>query len=153
MAISKRKRLQLLKDISASFLQLSKTISSLSDGELMRPGSVGKWSGKDVMTHIADWEGVYTGILKDRDASQPVNWPTEDDTDEALDAWNESQVIAKADWSLDEVREYFEQTHADLMELLERLPIIDPDEAVEFTKYHYSMHYDDFMACRVKPAR
>lgn len=153
MAISRRKRLQLLKDVSAAYLQLRKTISSLSGAELMRPGSAGKWSGKDVMAHIADWEGVYAGILQDRDASRPENWPTEDDTDEALDVWNEAQVIAKADWSLDEVREYFEQTHADLMELLERLPIIDPDEAIEFTKYHYSMHYDDFMACRAKPAQ
>jgi hypothetical protein len=153
MAISKKKRLQLLKDVSAAYLQLRKTISSLSDAELMKPDTAGKWSGKDVIAHIADWEGVYMGILRDRDAGRPENWPTEDDTEEALDTWNEAQVIAKADWSLDKVREYLEQTHADLMELLERARDIDPDEAIEYTKYHYSMHYDDLMACRAKPAQ
>ncbi len=150
MAISKRKRLELLKDISAGYLQLRKTISSLSDAELTRPNVAGKWSGKDLIAHIADREAVYTQMLRDRDAGRPESRPTEDDTDAARDAWSEAQVIAKADWSLDEVREYLEQTHVDLMELLERLPDIDPDEALEFTRDHYGMHYDDFLATRTK---
>lgn len=151
MAISRRKRLELLKDISAAFLQLRKTISSLSDRELMRPNIACAWSGKDLMAHIATWEAVYAAVLQDRLAGRPEQWPTEDDSGEALDVWNESQAVARAEWSLDEVREYFEQTHADLMELLERQPDIDPSEAFEYTRDHYSAHYDDFMACRAKP--
>lgn len=145
MAISKRKRLELLKDVSAAFLQLRKTISSLSDADLMRPNTVGSWSGKDLIGHIAAWEGVYAGVLRDPASNRP--------TDHEIDAWNESQATLRADWSLDEVQEFFEQTHADLMELLERAPDIDPAEAFGYTRDHYNKHYDDFMACRQKRAR
>lgn len=152
MAISKKKRLDMLKDISAAHLQLRKTISSLSDEDLTRPNTAGIWSGKDVISHLADWEGVYARVLKDRDAGRPERWPRDEMTDYALDRWNEAQVVARADWSLGEVREYFEQTHDDLMDLLERLPEIDPDEAREYTKDHYAQHYDDLANSRSKHA-
>ena len=152
MAISKKKRLDMLKDISASHLQLRKTISSLSDDDLTRPNTTGIWSGKDVISHLADWEGVYMQVLKDRDAGRPENWPRQEMADYTLDKWNEARVIARADWSLGEVQEYFEQTHDDLMALLERLPEIDPDEARHYTKDHYALHYDDLTACRARPA-
>lgn len=151
MPISKKKRLDMLKDISAAHLQLRKTISSLSDEDLMRPNTAGIWSGKDVISHLADWEGIYMQVLKDRDAGRPERWPRQDMTDYTLDRWNEAQVIAKADWSLGEVREYFEQTHDDLMALLERLPEVDPVEAREYTKDHYAKHYDDLANSRSKP--
>jgi uncharacterized damage-inducible protein DinB len=147
MAISRNQRLKMLKEISAAYLQLRKTISSLSDEELMRPATTGIWSGKDVISHIADWEAAYMQVIKDRNDGKPETWPT-DEEGVSLDAWNEAQVVARADWSLGEVKEYFEQTHDDLMELLEKLPEIDRQEAVHYTKEHYDLHYDDLMAAR-----
>lgn len=152
MAISKKQRLNMLKDISAAHLQLRKTISSLSDEQLTRPNTAGIWSGKDVIAHIADWERVYAQVLRDRAEGRPESWPTPQGDAEALNAWNQAQVVARADWSLDEVRNYLEETHDDLMELLERLPDIDPEEAYEYTRDHYALHYDDLAAGRTSPA-
>lgn len=150
MAISRRKRLELLKDVSAAFLQLRKAISSISDADLTRPNTVGVWSGKDMIAHIADWERAYTEVLRNRAANESEQWPAPDDSDAALDAWNQAQVTARADWELADVLEYFDQTHADLMEMLEQVPDLDPAESAEYTRWHYNAHYDDLMACRSK---
>ena len=148
MAISRNQRLKMLKEVSAAFLQLRKTISSLSEEQLTRPGTAGIWSGKDVISHIADWESVLAQVLRDRNEGKQERWPTGGSTGVSIDTWNEAQVVARADWSLGEVMEYFEQTHDDLMELLETLPEIDPDEVYEYTRDHYARHYDDLAAAR-----
>lgn len=147
MTISRNQRLKMLKDLAASYLQLRKTISSLSDADLSRPGTAGIWSGKDVISHLADWEGAYAEVLKARNEGKPARWPTQEEG-VTLDAWNEAQVVARADWSVGEVMEYLEQTHDDLMELLESLPEIDREEALHYTRDHYALHYDDIAACR-----
>ena len=148
MAISRNQRLKMLKDLAAAYLQLRKTISSLGDEALVRPNTAGIWSGKDVISHIADWEGVYAQVLRDRNEGKQESWPTGEATGVGLDAWNEAQVISRADWSLGEVMEYLEYTHDDLMELLESLPEIDSAEALHYTRDHYALHYDDLTASR-----
>lgn len=147
MTISRNRRLKMLKDVAASYLQLRKTISSLSDEDLSRPGTIGIWSGKDLISHIADWEGAYSEVLKARSEGKIARWPTEE-AGLTTDAWNEAQVVARADWSIGEVMEYLEQTHDDLMELLESHKEIDPQEALHYTRDHYAKHYDDLAACR-----
>lgn len=151
MAISRNQRLKMLKEVSAAYLQLRKTISSLSDAELMRPNSAGIWSGKDVISHLADWEAAFASVIRARNEGKPEIWPT-DDEGVSLDTWNEAQVVARADWSLGEVKEYLEQTHDDLMELLEKLPDLDREEALHYTRDHYALHYDDLAACRAQQA-
>lgn len=153
MAISTKQRLELLKDISSANLQLRKTLSSLSDEDLTRPETIGIWSGKDLIGHLADWERVYAQVLKDRESGRTESWPSRQMKDYKLDRWNEAQVVARADWSLGEIREYFDQTHDEVMDLLERLPDIDPSEAREYTREHYEAHYDDLAACRSRSRR
>jgi uncharacterized damage-inducible protein DinB len=151
VAISRNQRLKMLKEVSAAFLQLRKTISSINDEDLAKPNTAGIWSGKDVISHIADWEAAFMRVIIARNQGKPEVWPT-DDPGVNLDAWNEAQVIARADWSVDEVKEYLEQTHDDLMEQLEKLPDLDRAEALHYTKEHYDMHYDDLAASRSSTA-
>jgi len=151
VAISRNQRLKMLKEVSAAFLQLRKTISSISDEDLATPNTAGLWSGKDVISHIADWEAAYMRVIIARNEGKPEVWPT-DEEGVSLDAWNEAQVVARADWSVDEVKEYLEQTHDDLMEQLEKLPDLDRAEALHYTKEHYDMHYADLTAARSSSA-
>jgi hypothetical protein len=152
MAISKNQRLKMLKEVAAAHLQVRKTISSMSESDLVRPGTAGNWSGKDIISHLADWEGVYARVLEDRNAGKPESWPTGEGRGISLDEWNEAQVVARADWTLDEVKAYFEDTHDHLMDLLERLPEIDRQETLHYTSEHYNLHYDDLAASRSSPA-
>lgn len=151
MAVSRNQRLKMLKDISAAHLQLRKLISSLSDEELLRPETAGAWSAKNLIAHLADWEGLLLAVIQDREAGRPESWPIADGDMQGLDAWNNAQVIARADWSLEDVQEYFDQTHADLMEVLEKSQNVDPAEAIMYTKTHYSKHQPDLLASRTTP--
>ena len=138
----------MLNEVAAAYLQLRKTISSIGDDTLIKPHTAGIWSGKDVISHLADWEGIYAQVLRDRRDGKRESWPTSGPNGVSLDAWNEAQVIARADWSLGEVMEYLEAPHDDLMELLESLPELDPVEVLHYTRDHYAMHYDDLAAAR-----
>lgn len=148
MALTKNQHLELLKDVSSAHLQLLKTISSLSDAELTRPNTTGIWSAKDVISHIADWLGVFNGVLQNRKAGLPDGWPTGEATGVSLQEWNETQVIAHADWSIEEVKNYLEHNYDALMETLEQTRDIDPEEVLDFTRGHYSAHHDDLNRAR-----
>lgn len=148
MAITKNQRLELLKDVSAAHLQLLKTISSLRDAELTRPNTVGIWSGKDVISHLGDWIGVYNSVIQNRQAGRPDGWPTGEATGVSLQEWNEGQVIAHADWSVDEVKEYLQSNYDALMDTLEQTLDVDPVEVLDFTRDHYSAHLDDLTRSR-----
>lgn len=142
MAISKKQRLELLKDVSAAHLQLLKTISSISGEQLLKPGVAGIWSGKDVISHIGDWLGVYNGVLQNRIAGQPENWPVGEAAGVTLNEWNEAQVAARAGWTIDEAKEYLQDNYDALMETLERVPDVNPEEVLDFTRDHYSSHME-----------
>lgn len=147
MAITRKQHLEMLQEISAAHLHLLKSISTLSDAELTKPDTAGIWSAKDVIAHIGDWIGVYNGVLHNRAAGEPPNWPTTA-SGLTLDEWNQAQVVARADWSVDEVKEYLQDQYDDLMQTLERSLDVDPEEVLHFTRDHYNMHFEDLNRAR-----
>src|ERR687898_936869 len=43
---------------------------ALSDEQIDRPNTIGSWSGRDVMVHIANWEEAATQAIRDLDAGK-----------------------------------------------------------------------------------
>ena len=53
----------LLETMAASRAALLASFAGLADEELARKGSVGAWSIKDTLGHVAAWERIVTGFL------------------------------------------------------------------------------------------
>src|SRR3954449_10090641 len=86
LSISLDARLDILQRISRSWLALKTAIDGLSDDDLSRPNTVGSWSGRDLMVHVASWDEEMTHMLRGLDRGQPSQWPDD------VDAWNEAHV-------------------------------------------------------------
>jgi len=68
---------QLLVDIHTERSRLEKTLATLGAAEMVQPGAVGTWSVKDVLAHLAAWEGFFlawyqAGLQGSSPATLPV---------------------------------------------------------------------------------
>lgn len=142
MTITQQERLSILQEISAGWLDLNKAIRSLSDADLLRPNTVGQWSGKDLLGHITFWERHSLDTIKAVEAGRQP---------EAIDDFETANLIAAQEmshYSLDEIRTRFEETHNALMQALETTPMLTRDGAEGSTFGHYAEHLADLKAIK-----
>jgi len=52
-------KIQLLKDIITERRKLEKSLTALNGEEMIQAGIVGEWSVKDILVHLAAWEGLF----------------------------------------------------------------------------------------------
>ena len=142
MTITLQERLDILQEISGSWLDLLKAIRSLSDADLVRPNTIGQWSGKDVMGHITFWERHLLDGITTAEAGQ--------NPDEIDDFETANLIAAKemSSLSLDEIRARFNDTHDALMQALETTPLLTRDRVEGSTFGHYAEHAADFRAIK-----
>jgi len=115
---------------------------ALTAEQIDRPGTVGTWSGRDVMIHIANWEERCAEVIRDLDARRPVT-PT-CTTDAELDTWNEAHVAPYHAIPLEEAKAYFESMHQQLMELART----SPNAKADLVLGCYPGHLDDLIRLR-----
>ncbi len=143
MTIDVQERLAILREIAASWLELRKALIALSEHELVAFGTVGNWSFKDLMAHITARERLLMqrirALEEGRDTSEL------DELEQDIDAFNAEAVQRQAHKPIDEVREEFDRTHAQLMELLETTPVLTRDLVAGATYEHYREHLKDVM--------
>lgn len=133
-------RINMLKQIATAYRDLDQQIEETSSEALERPNTVGEWSGKDLIAHLADWEAVLRDQLAARDAGEPFEWPTANRSEDEVNA---EMLERSRSRSLDEVKTYFRDTHFSLMEVLEQSDSVDPAHALNVTKGHYEEHQED----------
>ncbi len=146
MPISFDERLDMLQKASKAWVELQRAIRPLSDTDLTRPNTIGTWTGKDLLTHLANWEELGIGVLEDMEDGGQPEWPHADE----LDAVNAEMLEPWRGRSLDEIRAYLEQTHFALMDLAERSQAITPHVLLSVTANHYAQHLDDLRRLRKK---
>ncbi len=112
---------------------------ALSDEQIERPNTVGVWSGRDVIVHIANWEEAATRAIRDLDAGMALDPVHSSGAD--LDAWNEEHVAPYRAISLIEAKGYFEQAHNALLEAIRSSPNVYP--RIVLSSYLY--HLDDLL--------
>ena len=143
MPISMNERLAMLQTASRAWLDLTRTLSKLTDAQLLRPDTIGTWSGKDVIAHLANWEQVATETIEEAESGNPDAWP--DDTWESvIDEMNEELLNPWRDRSMADVRQYLEDAHFTLMNLAETSQHVRPEVVVYVTENHYGQHAEDF---------
>lgn len=143
MTITQQERLDILQEVSRSWLDLLKAIRSLSDADLVKPNTIGQWSGKDVMGHITFWERHMLDGIKTAEAGQ--------EPDEIEDFETANLIAAKemSSLSLDEIRARFNDTHDALMQALETTPLLTTRDDIAGTTFdHYAEHAADIRAIR-----
>jgi hypothetical protein len=134
-------RLEMLQQASRSWLELKRTIDRIPDEAMNRPNTVGTWSGRELLVHLANWEEVAIGVIDELEAGGEESWPEADTHD-----LNASMLEPYRDISLEDAREYLEATHFALMDAAERARNITPSVILSVTADHYATHLDDLNA-------
>ncbi len=100
---------RLLELVRTGRLGLEATVAKLDEERLTRPGTVGEWSAKDTLAHIAAWERHLIALL--RASRGEAEWPEPIHGSEDVDRFN-ARVRAEArDLPLAEVRAEFAEAH------------------------------------------
>jgi hypothetical protein len=113
MTFATTTRTELAERAHAIWSAIRSAAYALTDEQIDRPNSVGNWTGRDVMVHVANWEEIAIATIRSLDAGE-VFGPVYS-TNAELDAWNESHVAPYRTVPLAEARNYFEQTHRELL--------------------------------------
>ena len=152
MPISMDERIAMLQTASKAWLNLTRTLNALTDARLLRPNTIGSWSGKDVIAHIANWEQVAAETIEEAEAGNPNAWH-EDAWNDVIDEMNEELLGPWRDSSLADVRQYLEDAHFTLMNLAESSRFSQPNVVVYVTDDHYSQHTADFNLLATLPRK
>jgi uncharacterized protein (TIGR03083 family) len=142
MTITQEERLDILQEVSHSWLDLLRALRTLSDADLTRSNTVGQWSIKDVMGHVTFWERHLLDGIKAVEAGQEPD---------LIDDFETANLIAAkemAPLSLDEIRARFDSTHDELMQVLETTPLLTRDRIEGATFGHYDEHAADIRAIK-----
>jgi hypothetical protein len=122
--LNEQERIALREEAEQLWGEIRDAAYALTPEQIDRQNTVGTWSGRDVMIHIANWEEEATRKIRELERGLP--WQPTYTTDAELDAWNEAHVAPWHDVPLADAKAYFERVHADLMELVMTSPVIGP---------------------------
>jgi hypothetical protein len=109
-------REQLLARIDARWRELNEAFAGLPDADLVENGVVEGWCAKDVIAHVATWEGEALKALPlIMQSKRPPRYG-------GVDNFNARQYAANARLSLPEAREALASTHQRLLDFLVGVP-------------------------------
>jgi hypothetical protein len=107
-----------LNDIVAAWEDLHASYAGLSDAQMREPGVSGDWSVRDVLGHVAIWDGeclaALPAIAAGRDEPSSDEW-------EGIDAFNARKTEELRGMPLDQVRELMDDRHRQLLDYLQGL--------------------------------
>lgn len=138
MSVTLQERLSILQDISKTWLELMRSLRGLSDEQIERAGTIGDWSVKQVMGHVAFWDAHAIDEVKTLEAGQEPEDSASTDWD--LDRANASRAADDAGRGISSVKVEMDSTHQKLMDLLEVTPVLSRDVVKNDTYEHYPEH-------------
>jgi hypothetical protein len=143
-----------LNEIAAAWEDLHAAYAGLDDEQFLEPGATGDWSTRDILAHIAVWDGEARNALPAIAAGRREE---ADDEREGLDAFNARKTEELRGMPLDDVRELLDDSHRQLLDYLQGLAPhgIDPENEGAFrerlagdTWDHYPEHAASIRAFR-----
>ena len=141
MSMTTDERLEMLQIASKSWLELKRLADSISDADLEKPNTIGIWSGRDMLGHLAGWEAVGIDIVEQ--LNERGEFTRLGLTRETVDAFNEEMLIPYRAMSTPEVRQALENTHFALMNLAETSQADIAEVVIDVTRDHYNKHLGD----------
>lgn len=128
--------------IDAGWQELLTCLDGIPDARLAEPGAAGEWSVKDLLGHIAFWEGAAVRRVA-RIVNDEPHPPGQD-----YEPINQRERAARADWSAAEALQELLDTHAQLLAAFDGAPRVDPADFESSTWGHYAEHVADIRAWR-----
>lgn len=110
--------------------RLESNLARLSREDILRPNTMGEWSFKDVLAHLAHWEAFFPDWIAASRRGEEVETPAPGLTWKDLHILNQRIYEEHCDQALDDVLEYFRSTHTQFMALAESLTdeeVLTPD--------------------------
>lgn len=113
-------RIQLLTRIEKAWQDFQQSYAGLSDSQLITSGVTGEWSVRDILAHVTTWEQEslkhLPDILKGR---KPPRYSV---TYGGINGFNRTMTEQKRGLTLAEVRHQLEDTHRQVIGLIESVP-------------------------------
>jgi hypothetical protein len=138
MSTTTEGRTAMLNVVSAAWNKLQSLIDSIPDTALEKPSTIGIWSGRDMVGHLAAWEEIGIRIVREMDergefSRLGINRDT-------VDAFNEEMMIPYRAMSTPEVRQALVDTHTALIRLAEASRADIDEIVIDVTRDHYAKH-------------
>ena len=148
--MSIEERIGYLRKAETGWLAYQELLDTLSEEDLERPDTVGFWSGRDLITHVACWERHCTWLLEQWGAGREKTYSYDfDQSDMAMwDEWNEEQVAPFRSLSLDELKEFAAEAHFRAMARVATSPEATEQIVGGMTWSHYEWHREDILGIR-----
>jgi hypothetical protein len=131
---------ELLDEMHMVWSEIRDAAYALTDEQIDRENTVGTWSGRDVLIHIANWEQRCADVIQTLDRDEQVTRLYT--TDAELDALNERWVRPWHSVPLADAKAYFERMHQQLQDTIRASTTVRRDLVLGC----YPGHLDDFKA-------
>lgn len=115
------KRDEAIQQLRGARKEFQDTINGLTEEDFLRAKAIDKWTLKDLLASIAAWDEELVRVL------QTFTMPGESQYTYTISdrnnfaAWNEEQVIARRELTLDRVMSEYEIARRDLIQVVEGL--------------------------------
>lgn len=119
------------------------TIEGLPESAWETPGACGVWSVKDIIAHLASYEHVLVDVLATFVGGGPTPYLNKF-TDPGVN-FNDSEVAARQGKSVKEVLGEYNDTHAQVMSLVSRIPVETLRQAGTIPWYGMEYALDDYI--------
>jgi DinB superfamily len=127
---------EMLAQIDTAWIEWLESLEGLTDDQLSQANAAGEWSCKDLMNHVAFWDGQAASETKRRSQGAP---PRKNDWQKM----NDDDAAANRDRSPSESRARMLASHQQLIDLLEELRDFDESWVNDDTWNHYPEHAVD----------
>lgn len=150
---------ELLDAMASQRARLDGALSRISPADMLIPGAVGEWSVKDVLAHIFDWEQRFLGWYRQQLRGETPIVPGPGLTWRDLDALNQNIYERHRDRALDDVKDEYRRSYAEIRAVVGAIPAEDltvpgiyswigsdhtlSDFIAGNTSEHYAQHGDD----------
>jgi hypothetical protein len=116
-----KSKAQIIKRLHTERRRLEANLARLSQEDMLRPNTMGQWSFKDMLAHLAHWEAFLPDWITASRRGEHVQTPAPDLTWKDVHVLNQRIYEEHCDQSIEKVLEYFRTTHARFMALAESL--------------------------------
>ena len=154
-SVSNREHAQLEKELERARAALHASVQGLTDEQMTRPGAVGEWSVKDVLSHATSWEELaLPDLIRLARGDMPALAIIGDLESANYDGPNSILMALRKNLPLDQVLRELDLVHADFVAAARRLPARDLAEGqfgrglLEITVKHDEQHAGDILAWR-----
>lgn len=142
-----------LDQMRAGRAELDAATSGMTEDQITQDIVAGEWTIKDVLAHLAAWQGEAQLAAERVAAGQPDEYLIEED----IDAWNQRRVEERRRLPLVDVMQEFNETYEGLLAALNQCPdgappncpnLWEPDGNLSWLTWHSGEHAEIIRAYR-----